>query len=432
MTDWRILVIDDDREMRSSLVDLLEASGSTVKALSRAQEAARWVGKFKPDVILSDVRMPGMSGLDLLSEMIASDAPPVVLISAHGDIPMAVKAMQAGAYSFVEKPYEPRKLLSILAHAAEQSRLKATNERLRSRLLQLSGLDRVLLGQSSQMQRIRDEIADLADSPAPVLIYGETGSGKELVARALHDLGTAAGGPFVAVNAAQLTADLVQDIVNSANGGTLFLDEIAACPSAIQATLLRIIETKEVFDFETKTPISIDIRVLSATNEDIDLAVSDGRLRQDLLYRLNTVILRLPSLRERRDDIALLAAHFVEEAAKLYEVEAPSLTEDDLATLIAYDWPGNVRELRNVAERRILSMRMGGGSMVEALNPENAIVDLPQTLREAIAAFERQMIGKAITAQNGKMDDVAESLGIGRRTLNEKIVKLGLNKDALL
>ena len=289
MSKWRVLVVDDDKEMRQSLVDLIEASGSQVKALARAGEVERWLGQFRPDVILSDVRMPGMSGLELLSSLTNDSAPPVVLISAHGDIPMAVEAMQNGAYSFVEKPYEPRRLLSILAHAAEQQRMRETNARLRARLLQLSGLEGLLLGETPQIAAVRADVTSLTDSPAAVLIQGETGTGKELVARALHDLGPKVDGPFVAVNAAQLAPGHLGQLAKQADGGTLFLDEILACPVDVQAMLLRLIETGEIL---TESGLEhLDLRVLSATNEDVSQAAEDGRLRKDLFYRLSTCLL---------------------------------------------------------------------------------------------------------------------------------------------
>ncbi|MEM9267777.1 MAG: sigma-54 dependent transcriptional regulator, partial [Pseudomonadota bacterium] len=365
-----------------------------------------------------------MTGLELLEQLQAQAAPPVVLISAHGDIPMAVEAMSKGAYSFVEKPYDPKRLLVILSHAAEQNRMSARNARLRERLHQLAGLDRVLLGKTPLVAQIKESITGLADSDAPVLVQGETGTGKDLVARALHDLGPRCDKPFVAINAAQLTADQIPNVAKAADTGTLFLDEICACPLDVQPMLLRLIETKEVLLAEQGTPSTLDFRVLSATNEDIGQALADGRFRQDLYHRLNAFDLTLPPLRARREDIELIATRFLEDFAAAYDVPAPKLSDRDRADFLARDWPGNVRELRNTCERLVLTARHG------AALPEPA--GHGQNLREAVAAFERQMIARALQTHAGRMEDVAQDLGIGRRTLNEKIVKLGLDKEALL
>lgn len=440
---YTVLIVDDDKSMRESLLDLLEAAGWRATAISRATQVADHLSNAAPDVILSDVRMPGMSGLELLASLDQSVAPPMVLISAHGDIPMAVQAIQDGAYGFIEKPYEPRRLLTVLTHAADQNRMRQSNTRLRDRLFKLSGLDRVLLGQTDAIATLREEIMDLADTPVAVLLQGDTGTGKELVAHALHDLGTDPDAPFLALNCAALSADTFEaemfgvegqsdGRLLAATGGTLFLDEICSCPLAVQAKLLRVIEDQQVLPVGAVVPVPVKLRVISATNEDVTEAANSGRLRKDLLFRLNTVVLTLPPLKQRRDDITLLATHFLADYAQVYEIEAPQMEPDDIAAMLSHDWPGNVRELRNVCERRILTARRGGGSMLTAIQSDTQLDDVPDTLREAVAAFERELIGKAIKAHKGRMDATAEALGIGRRTLNEKIVKLGLDKDALL
>jgi DNA-binding NtrC family response regulator len=440
---YTILIVDDDKAMRESLIELLEAAGWQAHALSRATAVADQLNAVMPDVILSDVRMPGMSGLELLATLDPAFAPPLVLISAHGDIPMAVQAIQSGAYSFVEKPYEPRRLLTILRNAAERNRMSQTNTRLKERLFQLSGLDRILLGQTPDIKRLRTDILDIAETDAPVMILGETGTGKELVARALHDLGRRPGGPFLALNCAALSPDTFEaDMFGveggargrlvAASGGTLFLDEIGACPLTVQAKLLRVIEDKEVLPVGAVAAVPVDVRIVSATNEDVQGAITAGTLRQDLLFRINTVVLTMPTLRQRRDDLTLLMTHFLREYSEVYEIRAPSIDQDDLAALLSHDWPGNVRELRNVAERRVLSARRAGGTMADAIRNDQLIDDIPDTLRAAVATFERELISKAITTHEGRMDAAAAALGIGRRTLNEKIVKLGLDKKALL
>lgn len=439
---FRILVVDDDSGMRQSLVDLLEAADWRVDALPRATQVADHLKNALPDVILSDIRMPQMTGMELLQSL-GPEAPPMVLISAHGDIPMAVEAMQNGAYSFLEKPYEPRRLLTVLKHAAEQNRMRKDNTRLKERLYRLSGLDRILLGRTDDVAALRDDILDFADTDTAVLIEGETGTGKELVAQALHDLGAKPDAAFLALNCAALAPDRFETEMFgvagqsdgrlvTASGGTLFLDEICACPLEVQAKLLRVIEDKQVFPVGASAPVPVDFRVLSATNQDVQKAVADGRLRQDLLFRINTLVLTVPPLRYRQDDLMVLATHFLEEFARLYEIDAPQISREDLAAMLTHNWPGNVRELRHVCERRILAARRGRGSIAAALQGSEPSDDLPGTLREAVAALEREMIAKAIQTHAGRMDAAAEALGIGRRTLNEKIVKLGLDKEALL
>lgn len=440
---YRVLVVDDDKSMRLSLIELLEAAGWQVETLSRANRVAERLGAFLPDVILSDMRMPGMSGLELLHSLDPKHAPPLVLISAHGDIPLAVQVIQDGAYSFVEKPYEPRRLLTILKNAAVKNRMMQSNARLKERLSKLSGLDRVLLGETETVVNLRRDIIDLANSEAPIFIEGETGTGKEVVARALHDLSANPDAPFLALNCATLSPDSFEaDMFGTAgtssgrlltaSGGTLFLDEVCSCPPAVQAQLLRVIEDKTILPIGTQRPVPVSFRVISASNQDMSLAVQENRFRQDLLFRINTVILTIPALRRRREDLTLLTTHFLEDYARLYEVTIPPITQDDLAALLAHSWPGNVRELRNVCERRVLTSRHRDGSFADAIQADQQLDDVPDTLREAVAAFERELIGKAITAHEGRMDATADALGIGRRTLNEKIVKLGLDKDALL
>ncbi|MEO0773628.1 MAG: sigma-54 dependent transcriptional regulator, partial [Pseudomonadota bacterium] len=424
MTPHRVLIIDDDQMMRNSLVDLVEAAGWTVKALARATEAARWITQFQPDVILSDLRMPEMSGLDLLRSL--DGGVPLVLISAHGDIPVAVDAMSAGAYSFVEKPYDPKRLLLILDHAAEQHQMRQSNLRLKDRLQELSGLDRMLVGQTPEIVDLRRTIAALADGPMPVLIRGETGTGKDLVARALHDTSSRCDGPYIAVNAAQITVAQLPVVAQGASGGTLFLDEVCACPGDVQPALLRLIEAQEILPEGAALPEKVDLRIVSATNEDTAQAIAEGRLRADLMFRLEGFALALPPLRARLDDIPLLANRFLQDSAT-----ETQLVQDDLSHLMAHDWPGNVRELRNVMERFVLLSRMGEAKIKDAMSGAADYAATRPGLRESVAAFERQMIARALQDHGGRMDDTAETLGIGRRTLNEKIVKLGLDKDAL-
>jgi len=431
-TGYHVLVIDDDKEMRQSLVHLLNRTGWKVSELSSAEGAEQKIDEILPDVILSDVRMPRRSGLDLLQNLQGQNAPPMVMISAHGDIPMAVEAIQDGAYSFLEKPFDPRRLLGILEHAARQHRLQENTDRLRERLSAQAGLNRVLLGDTDVVKRLRDDIVDYAGLEINVMILGATGTGKELVANALHNLSERSDKSFVPINCATLNLAGFDTIFAKASGGTLFLDEFTAAPTEVQAMLLRVVDTQEITSAVTGEQVHLDIRFISATNENIEVAINDGVLRKDLYHRLNTVILELPSLQDRKDDIALLFEHFIGRHAEVYEIDPPKQTSADLSALLSHDWAGNVRELRNVAERCVLAARRGGGSVMDALRIVDDNQEMPENLRGAVAAFEKQLIGRAIQAHRGRMDDTADALGIGRRTLNEKIVKLGLDKEKLL
>ena len=443
MNTARILIIDDDREMRVSLCHLLETAGYDALAVKSAQEGLEAIKTTVPDAILSDVRMPQMDGLEFQLKAREISHAPVILISAHGDIPMAVNALQNGAYSFVEKPFEPRRILVILKNAIRMKRLEDSSKLLQDRLAELTDLERILIGDSKQITAVRDLIFDYAPSNANVLILGSTGTGKELVARALHDLGTSTTEPFVPINCAAIppeqfekmvfgTSNNPNGLMSEADGGTLFLDELSSMPYETQGKILRVIETKQYQRIDETAVQKVEFRVISAASDQITQSVSDNIFREDLLFRLNTLVIELPSLAERGEDVLLLFRYYMQRLSQLYDLPTPSLKNDDIAALLSYEWPGNVRELQSVAERRVLAERRGGGSVRLALARQTSDAPFPGTLREAVAAFERELISRAVQKDNGRMDDVATSLGIGRRTLNEKIVKLGLDKNALL
>jgi len=443
MKTAQVLVVDDDHEMRVSLGHLLQSAGYETQLVKSAPEGLAALQVSAPDVILSDVRMPDMDGLEFQKRAREVSHVPVVLISAHGDIPMAVTALQDGAYSFVEKPFDPRRLLSILKNAIRMKRLIDDTTVLQERLAELTDLERILIGNSEQIVAVRDMIFDFAVSRANVLVLGDTGTGKELVARALHDLGGKPSAPFVPVNCAAIpperfeetvfgTRDNPDGIMSAADGGTLFLDELDSMPGETQVKFLRAIETKSYQRVGGTEIQSVDLRIISAASSEIEQQVADGTFREDLMFRLNTLVIELPSLAHRGDDVLLLFRHYINHFAKLYELEAPHLTNDDISALMSHEWPGNVRELQSVAERRVLAERRGGGSVRQAIARQTSTQAFPGTLREAVAAFERELIGRAIQKEMGRMDDVAASLGIGRRTLNEKVVKLALDKAALL
>jgi len=422
---YKVLVIEDDKSMRESLSDLLAAAKFDVSLATNARDGLRKMAAA--DVVLSDVRMPGMSGLELLDA--ATDAPPIVLISAHGDVPTAVAAMQAGAYTFFEKPFEPRRLLQALGHAAEQHALKREAESLRAQVRRLSGLDRRLIGTHAKIATVRSDIETMANLDEPVLILGETGTGKDLCATLLHEISKRSDGQFVAVNCATLTAETLEaqlfgaeGPVRRAQGGTLFLDEIGAASQNVQSQLLRFVERQDAPFGEPLAPI----RIIAATNLASDELMSSSGLRDDLYYRLAPLQLALPPLRHRSEDVSPLLTHFAAEYARAHGLDAPHLDPDDLKLAIAHPWPGNVRELRGVALRWVLGIGRGDRRLASALHL-NIASGTPQTLREAVASFEREMISNAMRDVEGSLDDVAERLGIGRRTLNEKLSKLGLS-----
>ncbi|MEM9378613.1 MAG: sigma-54 dependent transcriptional regulator [Planctomycetota bacterium] len=363
-----VLVVDDDGDIRQTLEMTLQYEGFEVwtakdglEALARMEAEAR-----PPSVVLTDLKMPGMDGLELLDRVAAEpDAPPVVLISGHGDVPVAVDAMQRGAVNFLEKPLEEHRVLVTVHKALREKDLVEENRDLKQRLR--SGYE--LIGTSDAMERLRAAIARVADSDASVLITGENGVGKELVARNVHLGGLRAAGPFVTVNCAAIPAELVESELfghvkgsftgahedrtghfEAANGGDLFLDEVGDMPLAAQAKVLRALETHEVMRVGDSRTREVDIRVIAATNADLAQAVEDKTFRLDLFYRLNVVPLVVPPLRERATDVPEIARHLLERHAERLGRSPLALSPDAEESLMAYPWPGNVRQLRNVLE----------------------------------------------------------------------------------
>jgi DNA-binding NtrC family response regulator len=439
MTKFKAFIIDDDKEMRASLMHLLANANWTVEESATAIDVEKKIAEFRPDVILSDVRMPGRTGTEFLEACRALDMAPIILMSAHGDIPMAVNAIKTGAYGFLEKPFDPIRLLQAMEHAAQQYNLVKSSARLKARLSDLSGLDRILLGNSDFIKDVKETIIDFSEINSTILIHGATGTGKELVAKAIHDLSGASDTPFIAMNCVAIA---VQDfeavtfgqdgIISKAESGTLFLDEITSAPIEIQAKLSRFLETKEYTPLGSSQTVTGNIRIITATSDDPAEALKTGDLREDFYYRISGLTVKLPNLQQQRDDIPLLFEHFTNEFGRLYEVTPAIQSAGDISALISHSWPGNVRELRSVAERCVLAARRGGGGVAAALNADNDVLQTPENLRGAVATFERTLIIRAIQSHSGRMDDVAEALGIGRRTLNEKIVKLNIDKADIL
>ncbi|MEG2914041.1 MAG: sigma-54 dependent transcriptional regulator [Pseudomonas sp.] len=433
-----VMVVDDESSIRSAVEQWLSLSGFEVQLFSRAEECLAALPAHFPGVILSDVRMPGLSGLELLAEVQRRDADlPVILLTGHGDVPMAVEAMRDGAYDFLEKPFSPETLLGSLRRALEKRRLVLENRALHEQADNRAKLDSTLLGVSRGLQTLRRQVLDLAALPVNVLIRGETGSGKELVARCLHDFGPRADKPFVALNCAAIPEQLFEaelfghesgaftgasgkriGKLEYADGGTLFLDEIESMPLAQQVKLLRVLQEQKLERLGSNQSIRVDLRIVAATKPDLLDEARAGRFREDLAYRLNVAELRLPPLRERREDIPLLFESFAQNAAQRLGRSFPPLTAAQLSHLLCHDWPGNVRELANVAERQVLG-----------LDEPAPGIDPGQSLAAQQEAFEAQCLRAALTRHKGDVKAVLEELQLPRRTFNEKMQRHGLSRE---
>jgi len=434
-----VIVVDDEPSIRSAVEQWLSLSGFSVQLFARAEECLAHLPQHFPGVIISDVRMPGMDGLQLLERLQADDPDlPVILLTGHGDVPMAVEAMRSGAYDFLEKPFTPQHLLGSLRRALEKRQLVLENRRLHEQADLKSRLEGTLLGMSHGLQQLRRQVLELASLPVNVLIRGETGSGKERVARCLHDFGPRAGKPFVALNCAAIPESLFEaelfghesgaftgaqgkriGKLEYANGGTVFLDEIESMPLAQQAKLLRVIQEQKLERLGANQSISVDLRVIAATKPDLLEEARAGRFREDLAYRLNVAELRLAPLRERREDIPLLFEHFARAAGEKLGRAAPLLSGAQLAQLLSHDWPGNVRELANAAERHALGLS----------SPNIEVAPAGQSLGEQMEAFEAQCLRAALRQHGGEIKSVMEALQLPRRTLNEKMQRHGLVRE---
>lgn len=434
----QVLVVDDEVAIREAVQQWLELSGFSVQTCSNAAQALALVDRDFPGVIISDVRMPGTDGLQLLEKLIELDRDlPVIMVTGHGDVPMAVQALHQGAYDFIEKPFTPERLLDSVRRALEKRRLVCENRELRQQFANKDRIESQLLGVSRPMENLRRQILELAGTSVNILIRGETGSGKERVARCLHDFSARAGKPFVALNCAAIPENLFESElfghesgaftgaqgkrigrIEHADGGTLFLDEIESLPLAQQVKLLRVLQEKTLERLGSNRSIQVDLRVISAVKPDLLDEVRKGRFREDLYYRLNVATLQIPALCERREDIPLLFEHFAQEAAQRHGREVSPLPATELARLLGHDWPGNVRELINAAERHALGL----SAPVEAF--------ASQSLAEQMESFEAQCLHNALLHCQGNIAQVMELLQLPRRTLNEKMQRHGLQRSS--
>ena len=444
-----IFIIDDDRSMRQSTRQWLELAGYRVRDFHRARKVLEIVEAEMNAVVISDLKMPQMDGISFQKALAGIDSDiPVILITAHGDISTAVEAIQNGAYDFLEKPFEPERILDSVQRAAEKRRLIMENRELKRQLNASQGLDARLVGGNSRMRSLKQQIMGLAPTEATVMIIGETGTGKEVVARCLHDWSKRKNHPFLAVNCAAIPATMAESELfgyeqgaftgagqrhrgklEAASGGTLFLDELSSMPLEIQGKLLRALESKRVTRLGSNTPNILDFRLITAMNISPEKAVESRKLRKDLYYRLNTMELTIPALRERRDDIAGLFSLFLDRAAEIYDCRPDMPGPAGYSALMAHDWPGNVRELKSVAERYVLSNLSGEERLSRLLVPDTDAEGRKGTsLSEQVRHFERHLIKDALKRHGGRINKVTSELDIPRRTLNEKMARYGLSR----
>ncbi len=438
-----VLLLDDDIHLRTALSQTFDLAGLRVQAYDSAEGIVEAVPAQWPGVLVTDIRMPGMNGLALLEQLQNLDGQlPVILITGHADVPLAVQAMRIGAYDFLQKPFASELLLDSVRRALAVRRLVLENRSLRLALSEQRVLGERLLGHSPSVQRLREQVSALATIQADVLILGETGSGKEVVARALHDLSARCDAPFVAINAGALAESVIESELfvhesgaftgaqkrrigkfEYANGGTLFLDEIESMSLDIQVKLLRLLQERVVERVGSNQLIPLDIRVIAASKENLLDAADAGRFRADLYYRLNVAQINIPPLRQRSEDVLPLFQHFVSAASDKHAIPEPTLTPVTRALLLGHEWPGNVRELQNAAERFALGLDL-------AISPALATAgiaadDLP--LNEQVDAYERSLIARELLNPHQSLREVAEALQLPRKTLHDKLRKYGLS-----
>jgi len=440
----RVLVVDDDPAVRYTLREILASEGLAVEEASDGAEAlARFEARPVP-LVLTDLRMPGMDGMELLRRLAArAPAPRVVMITAHGSERQAVEAIKAGAYDYFRKPFETEELLAVVRRAVEALRLSHENERLAGEL----ALSRTMVFASEAMRRLAILVARVAPRDVTVLLTGESGTGKERVAEAIVLASLRAGRPFVRFNCAALAPELAEaelfghtrgaftgaararpGLFREADGGTLLLDEVGELAAPAQAKLLRVLQAGEVRPVGEERTLTVDVRVIAATHRDLEEEVRAGRFREDLLYRLDVVKLRIPPLRERPEDVPVLARHFLDRFAQRFGAAPLHVPEAIFDRLLAHAWPGNVRELENAIEGLValsppegldLSLLPGGGGAAAAEGP-------PLPLKERVQAYERGLVVEALRAARGNRSEAARRLGISRVTLHDKLRRYGL------
>lgn len=439
----KIIIIDDDPNIIEALTEMLELEGFQVDSYVRAEKAAANIYQQDYAVILSDVRMPKMNGMSLLAQLQQLDKDlPVILMSGHGDIPMAIEAVREGAYDFLEKPLQPAQLLTLLKHAAEQRKLVLENRRLKDNVDKQSELEKSIIGDSVAIKTLRKQIPALAQANVDTIIYGETGCGKDVVARALHELSARKKGRFIAINCGGMSESLIESElfgheagsftgankrhigkIEAADGGTLFLDEIETMPLAIQIKLLRVLQDRTIERVGSTTPIPVALTVIAASKDDLAKLSEASQFRKDLFYRLNVASLTIPPLRERPEDVLPLFHHYTSKAAQHFNKQPPQMTPAYADFLLQHPWPGNVRELKNAADRFVLGI---SESFLATIKQDDSVQG---SYEERMEQFERHIIEESLKATHGLLNEAAELLDMSRKTLYRKMKKHQLDKQ---
>ncbi|WP_435141960.1 sigma-54-dependent transcriptional regulator [Pseudopelagicola sp. nBUS_19] len=435
----KIAIIDDEQDMRQSISQWLALSGYDTETFASAEEALKVLGADYPGIVISDIKMPGMDGMQFLKKLMGSDsALPVIMITGHGDVPMAVEAMRVGAFDFLEKPFNPDRMSQLAKKATMARRLTLDSRALRKELSDGGQLIKKLIGACSVMERLKEDILDLGQADGHVLVDGETGTGKTLVAHALHAVGSRAGKKFVLVNCGayeeealarrlfgpMMLEDSLLPAIEEARGGTLVLEDIETLSFGIQAKLLNFIN-------EQGNPA--ETRIVSISNLQEQDQICEDLIRSDLFFRLGALRVTVPPLRQRGEDILTLFTRLSEQFADDYGCESPKVSAQEAAQLLQAPWPGNVRQLINLAERAVLQSRRGGGTIASLLMSDHEEMQPVMTtegkpLKEYVEAFERMLIDNTMRRHRGSIASVMEELCLPRRTLNEKMAKYGLQR----
>jgi two-component system C4-dicarboxylate transport response regulator DctD len=433
-----VILIDDEEDIRTSVGEGLELRGFTVQAFARAERALDRLSRDFAGVVVSDIKMPRMDGMAFLDAALKIDADqPVILVTGHGDVPLAVEALGKGAYDFLEKPFAVDRLSESIRRAAEKRALTLELRALRDPTPPDDPLEAAIWGRAPSVVELRRVLRSVAETDLDILLVGETGTGKELAARAIHGLSNRADKPFVAITLAALPAAHAESELfghvagfggalrarigrfEHARGGTVFLDEIGSAPMAMQAKLLRVLEERCIEPLGAAERVELDVRFIASSRRPLEELVAEGSFRDDLLYRVNPVTVTLPPLRDRPGDAPRLFQRFAAEAARRFGKTVPEVTPEALVEIASRPWPGNLRELKNAAERLVLGLDSG--------SQESAEEDTGLAAR--VERFERDVLVATLAAHDGNLKATYEALGLGRKTLYEKMQKHGLRRE---